>query len=353
MKISNKLCFLITFIISLTLYASPSHSSISGVLINSETNKPIQYASVFLSGTTLGDMTNEHGNFEIKNIPNGSYELILSHIAYQFKSITVFLFNPGSVKYKLKMEPRVIQLNKVTVLGEKDEEWEDDFEIFCKYFLGQSDNSSYCKILNGYAINFNRVNDTLIAQADSILRIENKSLGYDLDILLEKFIYNERNNSALFMYKAFFKERSPQNQTEKNEWQFNRLETYYGSFHHFMFSISRNRSRVEGFTLKRLPISGYIEGFKTINPVHGHGLITNHNSLIKADRLGIKQFSFSGYLQVEYKGNKSGLILKADHILVDTLGMIHSNPSSITRYGTWAKSGIADIVPINYRIDRN
>ena len=155
------------------------------------------------------------------------------------------------------------------------------------------------------------------------------------------------------MYNAFFVERYSQSKEEKNEWQLNRLKSYYGSFYHFMSSISRNKSRIEGFSLKKLPINRYNQGVKTFTPVRGHGVVINHNSLIQPDQRGLKRFSFSGYLQVEYMGNKSGLTLDTDYILIDTLGMIHSNSMSLTRYGAWAETGLADVVPINYRIKNN
>jgi len=349
-----KSIFLIfNFIIICNLFAFSSGNSISGILINSENQLPILNANVFLSGTTLGGVSDEYGKFEIRNIPNGSYELVISHIVYQLKSIFISLSNLDSAKYQIKLNPRVIKIDTVTILGEKDEDWEDNYELFNHYFLGPSENSARCEILNRYVLNFNRTDDTLIAQTDSILRIENKSLGYDLNVILQKFIYDERNNSVLFMYKASFAERYSQSKEEKNEWQLNRLKSYYGSFYHFMSSISRNKSRIEGFSLKKLPINKYNQGDKTFTPVRGYGVVMNHNSLIQPDQRGLKQFSFSGYLQVDYLGSKSGLILDNDYILIDTLGMIHSNPISLTRYGAWAETGIADIVPINYRIENN
>lgn len=349
----KSVCLIFNFIIIYNIFAFSSGNSISGILIDSENQLPIQNANVFLSGTTLGDMSDEYGKFEIRNIPNGRYELVISHIVFQLRSISISLSNLDSAEYKIKLAPRVIKLNTVIILGEKDEDWEDNYELFRHYFLGSSENSARCEILNRYVLNFNRTGDSLIAQTDSILRIENKSLGYNLNVALQKFICDEMNNSALFMYKAFFVERYTQSKEEKNEWNLNRLKSYYGSFYHFMSSISKNKSRIEGFSLKKLPINRYNQGVKTFTPVSGHGVVINHNSLIQPDQRGLKRFSFSDYLQIEYMENESGLVLDTEYILIDTLGMIHSNPMSLTRYGAWAKTGIADVIPINYRIENN
>lgn len=51
-----------------------------GYVEDGVTNKPLTLASIFLSNTTAGTITDEEGKFSIKNAPAGNYDLIVSCI---------------------------------------------------------------------------------------------------------------------------------------------------------------------------------------------------------------------------------------------------------------------------------
>ena len=65
---------------------------VSGVIIDSLTQKPVDYATVALgrSGatkTTNGSLTDEKGSFKIENIAPGTYRLTIAFLGYQTKII--------------------------------------------------------------------------------------------------------------------------------------------------------------------------------------------------------------------------------------------------------------------------
>jgi outer membrane receptor for ferrienterochelin and colicins len=57
--------------------------------ISAENGEEIPYANVYLKQTKIGTSTNEIGFYELKNVPKGSYTLIVSSIGYKTKSINI------------------------------------------------------------------------------------------------------------------------------------------------------------------------------------------------------------------------------------------------------------------------
>lgn len=57
--------------------------------ISAENGEEIPYANLYLKQTKIGTSTNEIGFYELKNVPKGSYTLIVSSIGYKTKSIKI------------------------------------------------------------------------------------------------------------------------------------------------------------------------------------------------------------------------------------------------------------------------
>ncbi|MFI3263162.1 MAG: TonB-dependent receptor, partial [Rikenellaceae bacterium] len=56
--------------------------NVKGNVNDESDHSPIAYATVFIENTNLATITDENGNFEIKNIPNGEKEIIISYVGY-------------------------------------------------------------------------------------------------------------------------------------------------------------------------------------------------------------------------------------------------------------------------------
>ena len=89
MKI-NIFLFLIT-ILSVNSFYSQTNS-ISGK-VTSE-GEILPYVNIYLKKTKLGTSSNEKGGYQIKNIPNGKYTLIISSVGYQTKYVKI-IFDGG------------------------------------------------------------------------------------------------------------------------------------------------------------------------------------------------------------------------------------------------------------------
>ncbi|MBN2682538.1 MAG: TonB-dependent receptor [Bacteroidales bacterium] len=89
--------FFFTLILSLiTLQSIAQDGHIRGTVYDDATGESIPAVSVYLEGTTIGNMTDFDGKFSIKAAP-GTYNLILSFISYETIKIQGVTVKPGGV----------------------------------------------------------------------------------------------------------------------------------------------------------------------------------------------------------------------------------------------------------------
>ena len=62
---------------------------LKGTVIDKSTQEPLIGASVQIKGTTMGTMTDMDGHFELKDLKNGQYTLIVSYVSFRTQEINV------------------------------------------------------------------------------------------------------------------------------------------------------------------------------------------------------------------------------------------------------------------------
>ncbi len=96
---------------------SESRNTLNGKVICE--NKGVPYLSVQVKGTLNGAMTDENGNFEISDIPNEAFELIVGGLGYK---TVVKEFNQLTIENEdlvIIVEPEVFLLNEIVVSGSR------------------------------------------------------------------------------------------------------------------------------------------------------------------------------------------------------------------------------------------
>src|SRR5688572_22578027 len=172
--------------------AAQDKNRIFGKAIQRSTGAAIPNASVFISGSSLGTVSDSAGNFELGGIPAGNFELIISSVGF-----TTVVYPFGSEKLPIRltvqMEPKVVELGEVTVEPFDPDGWRKWGQLFLDNFIGTSDAARRCRITNTEKLRFryNRKTSTLTVVADEPLKIINNHLGYTLQYELEDFIYNQ------------------------------------------------------------------------------------------------------------------------------------------------------------------
>src|SRR5690348_15292920 len=133
---------LLSFSLLLFSVVSFGQKKLKGIVIDSEKNKPIANASVFLSNTSIGTKADEGGNF-ILTIPNGKYDLIVSSIGYETFSQTVSGNEPEeTVTVKLKVKAEVMET--VVIEPYEKDGWAKWGKFFLDNFIGTSGYAQNC-----------------------------------------------------------------------------------------------------------------------------------------------------------------------------------------------------------------
>lgn len=225
---------------------------IRGKVVSAENGKPIAGASIFISNTSKGTVTDDKGEFTLYNIPTGKYVLVISDVGFQtdLESIDSRDLKPF---YAISMRIKTEELGEVTVRAFDKNGWKRWGEFFREYFIGTSAFSKRCKLLNPEAVRiyYNRNRRILSAYSEGPLLIQNRALGYLLQVNLEDFKVNFNNGEIDFEIFPLFKEMTG-TPKQQQQWAENREYAYHGSSMHFYRALFRNRVRDEGFSVRLL-----------------------------------------------------------------------------------------------------
>ncbi|MFD2147591.1 hypothetical protein [Mucilaginibacter antarcticus] len=209
-----------------------------------------------------------------------------------------------------------------------------------------------------------------MADADAFLIIENRSLGYRIHYLLQDFGYNKAEDIALYHGEFSFEEMEGTGE-QKSQWAKNRLQTYQGSFMHFLRSVYANNTLENGFIVrpmygyKRLKVDGY-----TIDPDMAviKDRLVQFDSLITVIDTGFMSFKFS-MLYVNYAPQKAAtfalnrsdakknkysdsktsiLKLATEQAIIDEKGS-YTDYRDFYIHGNWARARVGDQLPVEYK----
>jgi hypothetical protein len=240
-----KIVFLILFLFSFGILHA--QTIVTGIVTDS-LNVPVPFASVYLSKTTIGNMTNKDGAYTLTIPQNGEYELVTSCIGYQSKKSTLYADGkPRTINIRLSLD--FVKIDEVNVLA-KDKNRIKNYAKFIKLFLGESVNAENCRILNTEDLYLRKEAESDIITGRSLkpLQIENRSLGYKLTYDLTDFTYDAKFGFLRFSGNTFF-QGLPGNAKEVKKFVQHRLRTYYGSRMHFLRSLFMDSLKRENFKI--------------------------------------------------------------------------------------------------------
>jgi hypothetical protein len=237
--------FVIAFFLSLNANAQ---FVIKGKVLNEENLEPIPFATVFISNSSFGDVTDTNGFFEIP-IPAGNHELVISFMGFEPFSYSISTLALHE-SYEFRISPSPIDLSEREVTAKRDKAWYDNLEIFKEYFLGNSVNASKCIIKNSEVLILDAETNpnVLQARAKEILEIENPNLGYTIKYVLTGFELDRQKNQISYSgYPYFIEDPLPKRRQRKVEE--NRKTAFLGSVMHFIRSLYQESSTEEGYEI--------------------------------------------------------------------------------------------------------
>jgi TonB-dependent starch-binding outer membrane protein SusC len=94
------------------LEAALADTAVSGVVINEETELPVENVSVVIKGKTTGTVTNASGQFRLQ-LDNLSGILVISSVGFEPQQVNV----NGKTNFRIMLKPNTRKLDEVVVVG--------------------------------------------------------------------------------------------------------------------------------------------------------------------------------------------------------------------------------------------
>lgn len=119
----QKKLFVIIFIIALIpgfdSFGQNRHETLQGKVIAAANGSPVNGANIVVKYRKAGSISDEEGNFIISNLNVGNYDLVISHIGYQKKEVSVQI-KPGQKNFvSILLEDTVFVSAPVEIIAQK------------------------------------------------------------------------------------------------------------------------------------------------------------------------------------------------------------------------------------------
>jgi hypothetical protein len=248
------------FLLACFAIQAQSTNVIKGKILQEKTLEPIAGASIFISNSTKGAVSDKDGSFEVVDAPVGNQQLVVSCIGYATETLA-YTTADLPIEVDVHLKRKAAELASVTVEPDEEDGWKKYGEFFVRNFIGTTAEAAECKLKNHKVLRFrySKKDKILTVLADEPLIIENKALGYTIQYQLEEFQYDYNYRFLSFVGYAYFKELPDGKEKTKKKWVENRQRAYNGSLQHFIKSLYDNRLAEEGFEVRRITLAPNIE----------------------------------------------------------------------------------------------
>ena len=102
--------------------------SISGKVVD-ENSKPVSGVNIIISNSNFGTATDENGNYEIKNLPPGSYSVEFSAVGFQKIIKQNILIQNKSINVNVLLTEQIIESDEVVVTAGKYEQKKSELPV--------------------------------------------------------------------------------------------------------------------------------------------------------------------------------------------------------------------------------
>src|SRR3990172_8908702 len=120
-KIMKYLFTFVTVVVAFFVWLQPIQAqvtgAISGLVVDVETGDALPGANITVQGTNFGSSTDMQGNYEIRNVPAGSYTLLASYIGYKEMSQNVVVVAGEKAAINFSMETDILTGEELVVIG--------------------------------------------------------------------------------------------------------------------------------------------------------------------------------------------------------------------------------------------
>ena len=329
---------------------------VSGTITDVKTGLPLTGASVFCQNTTIGTVTGPDGRFTL-TVPEGGYDIVVSYSGYETQSarISRSMDNIGNLTFALKEKEKNLEEVAIVATTEVRNGWEKYGTFFIEEFIGATENSQQCEILNPSSIRFfysKKKNRLKIIGNEDIL-ILNKALGYRIRYQLDSFIHDYGSGLTQFTGYPLF-ETLDSTEEINARWNAKREEAYLGSLIHFMRAFYNKRLKEEGFKLEYTDSTGKQHAIldpyaDDISTVEEDELIIDPPGKLRV--VYLDELPESAYLKRNNLSPNTSVQISQLHLReplwVERNGYPYDQRSMLV-LGYWAWEKIADLLPYDF-----
>ena len=324
---------IVLFLLVVNFFQVGHTQIVKGTILDKSNNFKIDFASIYINGTSVGTNSDQNGYFELDITKYGSLPLTISALGYY--SVTLADFSRER-PIEVYLTPKTFELNEVFVVAKSTaKERKANLKLFRDQFLGSSYNGQNCVIMNEGDITFKNgtSRDTLKAFASKPILIVNNALGYKITYYLDKFEYYRKSKSFLYKGNAIFNEDLASEMIQKKFFEKRRRNAYLGSRSHFFASLWANKIKSNGFVIR-----------------DSVDQILNYEDIVIV-RSGFKKYlSYKGNLSIYYLSDSpnSSIELFKNSVFFDSSG--YFDGSGVRVIGQMAKQRIGDLLPFDYTL---
>ncbi len=234
-------------------FVAQAQLKLNGRVVDSETHKPLEGITIYLSHTTNGTTTNAKGDFQLEHVKPGKYELVATSLNYEDYVISVQVGSTNE-SISILLKPTSNQLKEVVVEPYDENGWDKWGDAFKSYFIGSDLLALNCVFTNPEVVKFKFGSNSnkLRAFTNEKLIFENNELGYRVIYLLSKFEIDFNNNTFSFKGYPLFEELKTNSPKQMAKWNLARNEAYKGSLRQFVRSLYFNQLAKDGFEVRSI-----------------------------------------------------------------------------------------------------
>jgi predicted transcriptional regulator len=344
--------------------------NLTGRILNQKNGTGIANVNIFITNSSIGTATNSDGYFQLKDIPQGAFEIVITHISFYPTFLTKHTSSLSEIEVQL--QPKTIELEELKVSSGRDKKWEKDLSFFKSVLLGQTFNATKCTIVNPWVLEFVRdeKQHTFVAKTNDLLIIENRALGYNIKAELVEF--QVANGGHKYICKSFYEELEPESDAQEKKWKMARKRAYEGSINHFMDFLMSDVASTKNFEMSvvmKLPINEPVRGVIVEKKQILRPILNSQEKELHITRYlqvkylkGLESKSYARYLQknaINIDDRASSVHMQKSKNQTSWLQLIDRNmvmiskqkSGAIREYGYWAWKRLADDLPSNYAIN--
>ncbi|MBJ7879858.1 TonB-dependent receptor [Gelidibacter salicanalis] len=106
----KQIFYVLLFLAIPSIYAQ---NTLQGNVVDKNTNEPLIFANIYMTQLEKGATTDDHGKYILSNIPNGTYNIVVSILGYETYSRNLSF--PSTNQFNIKLIPSAIEMEEIII----------------------------------------------------------------------------------------------------------------------------------------------------------------------------------------------------------------------------------------------